>query len=43
VVALVVLVTARRRWVAVLTFSFVALDPSNFGLNSSDVMREPVR
>jgi hypothetical protein len=39
-VALAILVTTRRRWVAVLAFTFLALDPSNFGLNSSDVMRD---
>ena len=39
-VALAVLVTTRRRWAAVLAFTFLAFDPSNFGLNSSDVMRD---
>ncbi|CCG04971.1 hypothetical protein [Blastococcus saxobsidens] len=39
-VALAVLVVTRRRWPAVLGFVFLALDPSNFGANSSDVMRE---
>ena len=39
-VALAVLITTRRRWPAVLGFAFLALDPANFGLNSSDVMRD---
>jgi hypothetical protein len=39
-VALVVLVTTRRRWAAVVGFVLLALDPANFGVNSVDVMRE---
>lgn len=39
-VALAVLVCTRRTWAATAGFAFLALDPSNFGANSADVMRD---
>ena len=38
--ALAVLVTTRRSWLATAAFVFLALDPSNFGVSSSLILRD---
>jgi hypothetical protein len=39
-VALALLVTTRRRWLATAAFTVLALDPSNFGEASADMLRD---